>query len=113
MTKVSLKKRLQKQLEKEVQRREQLRYLCCMNDDENSIEDLLDIDYMTKLKLLQSRRYLNKRRKRYRKRTYFDWDDCLRDDIVNYNDDEFLYDYCMSRESFRIILDVIKDHDVF
>jgi hypothetical protein len=46
-------------------------------------------------------------------RTKFNLDDCLSDDCQNYNDEEFLYLFRLSRESFFLLLNEIKNSNVF
>ena len=71
---------------------------------------MMDLHYMIKLREYSKNRFINGNRRRYRKRSTFDWNDCLSDNSVNYNDDEFLYHFRMSRASFRVICEIIKNH---
>ena len=70
------------------------------------------MNYKNMLKRIQSHRYFV-RRNTYHKRKTFDWDDCLSVDSINFNDIEFLFSFRLTRESFNLLIDELKDHKVF
>ena len=113
MPRKTLRKRIIEELQSVVNRRRKYRMMRLKFDDDNSLEDMIDLHYLKKLKHVSSRRYLDGSRLTYRKRTNFDWDDCLNENSQNYNDNEFLYTFRMNRESFKIIVNLIKDNQVF
>jgi hypothetical protein len=87
--------------------------------DEDSLEDDLDLAFMTRLEHVRSRRYLpqgsycmSKGRK-----------EIIAEDLQEENNrhgeqpwltaEDFKWKYSVDRESFWLIHDLIKDHDVF
>ena len=82
-------------------------------DEEDSDEDDKYIYYRSILQKMLKSRYLF-RKKKYRKdRKLFDIDDALSYNSINYNDEEFLYYFRISRDSFFLLLDQIKEQKAF
>ena len=79
--------------------------------DESSIEDMelhtLEAAYQS----IKSRRYLSTRT--YRSRNHYNLKEVLDPKGTRMNAEEFLYNYRLTRESFALFLDKIKDHPVF
>ena len=92
MPRYSVKRRIINELTQIVSIRRHFRRLRCDFDEEDSLEDMIDLHYLKKLKKVSSERYLGGKRKKYRKRS-FDWDDCLSNESNNYNNDEFLHEF--------------------
>jgi hypothetical protein len=62
---------------------------------------------------MKSSRYLF-HKQNYRKRKKFDFDDCmLEEGSVGFNDTEFLQSFCMTRESFYLLVDEMKKTKAF
>jgi hypothetical protein len=96
-----------------------------LNDEEDSLEDILDAAMASALRNAESRRYL------FRKKRYRCGKDRFEEDLEYYSsedldsvseeagkmswltEEEFLQKYRMSRESFSKLVGLIKDHPVF
>jgi hypothetical protein len=87
-----------------------LREIC---DEEDSIQDQIDLQMQHLLNKVKRSRYFNRPRTYRTKRCSFDLDDTLSPDSVKYNDTEFLYNFRITRESFFLLLDEIKDKNPF
>jgi hypothetical protein len=82
-------------------------------DEEDSLQDEHDLHMYTVLKRIKSNRYLF-RNPTYRKnRTRFDLEDCISDDSKEFNDEEFLYNFRLTRESFHLLLKEMTDKKAF
>jgi hypothetical protein len=81
--------------------------------DEDSIEDERDQYHYSLLKKMKESRYLFRSSTYRKKRKKFDLRDCLSDDSVEYNTEEFCYCFHMSRESFRLLLNELQDKKAF
>ena len=81
------------------------------SDSENMFEDVLDylmLDLEYQIKISQ---YLF--RGKYRNRNFFDWEDAVSNNSKRFNDDEFLHEFRMQRESFHKLTELLKDDDNF
>jgi hypothetical protein len=65
------------------------------------------------LKRKRNSHYLFRKSKYRKKRTKFDLQDCLSEDSVNYSDEEFLYSFRMTRESFHKLLKEMETKKAF
>jgi hypothetical protein len=82
-------------------------------DDEDSLQDDADILYSIRLRRMKRNRYLF-RPKRYRNRSKkFDLEDCLSYDSHNFNDEEFLFSFRMTRDSFFLLLEEMETKKTF
>lgn len=77
------------------------------NDDE-TIEDMNDILFLQAEQLISSNRYLF-RKLSYRDRSStFDWEDCLSEDSVCYNTDEFRHVFRTTRDNVLLLCDLLE-----
>jgi hypothetical protein len=83
------------------------------DDDEDSVEELIDIHYKSVLSRLSSTRYLFRKSTYRNRRHLFDWDDCLSDESIRFSDKEFLKHFRVSRKNFWHLVHLIEDHDIF
>ena len=100
-----------KQLSSLVQRRKIgkiFRFLFNNHDEE---EDMIDSILNVNLQSTLSSRYSVPRR--YRNRKTFDWEDCLSDDSLHFNDEEFLATFRVTRPAFHKLVGLLKDHPIF
>jgi hypothetical protein len=82
-------------------------------DDQDSIQDDQDAHTALMLECLKNKCYLF-RHHTYRKgRKKFDYEDCLSYDSQNYNNEEFLYCFRLSRESFFLLLEEVMTKKAF
>ena len=82
-------------------------------DDEDSDEDDYFIHRRKALRQMESNRYF-RRKSNYRKeRKKFDLEDALSYNSFHYNDEEFLYNFRITRDSFFMLLDTIKETKAF
>ncbi len=82
-------------------------------DDHDSIQDDYDIHTSSILKRMKRTRYLFRKRRYRKRRTRFDLEDCLSEDSDNFNDEEFLYCFRLTRESFFLLLEEMKTRLAF
>jgi hypothetical protein len=82
-------------------------------DEEDSIQDDYDQCMFALLKKKEKCRYLFRKTKYRKNRQKFNLQDCLSEDSVNYNDEEFLYCFRMTRESFFLLLKEMESKDAF
>jgi hypothetical protein len=82
-------------------------------DDHDSIQDDYDVHTSLILKRMKRTRYLFRKRRYRKRRTRFDLEDCLSEDSDNFNDEEFLYCFRLSRESFFLLLEEMKTRLAF
>ena len=81
-------------------------------NEEDSLEDDHLINQMNLLNKLKKKRYLFRSSYRKEKNT-FDMDDTLSRTSKNFNDEEFLYHFCITRDSFFLFLDEMKSKKPF
>jgi hypothetical protein len=82
-------------------------------DEEDSLQDDEDLLYSIRLKRMKRSRYLF-RPQRYRdRRKKFDLEDCLSEDSHNFNDEEFLFCFRMTRDSFFYLLEEMETKESF
>ena len=82
-------------------------------EEEDSEEDDKYIHNLSILEKMMKRRYLFCKSRYQKKRNKFDIEDALSYDSLNYNDKEFLLYFRISRDSFFLLLDQIKDQQAF
>jgi hypothetical protein len=82
-------------------------------DDQDSIQDDQDAHMLLMLERMKSKRYLFRSSSYRKNRTKFDLDDCLSYDSHNYNEEEFLYCFRLSRESFFLLLEEMSTKKAF
>ena len=82
-------------------------------DEEDSIEDDKYLRYLTVLKDMVRKRYMYRKSYYRTNRKKFDLDDALSYDSQNFNDEEFLLHFRMSRESFFLLLEQISETEEF
>ena len=82
-------------------------------DEEDSEDDELLIQQMSTLRNMVNSRYLFRPTKNRPKRSKFDLEDALSYDSKMYNDEEFLYNFRITRDSFFLFLDEMKDKTAF
>jgi hypothetical protein len=82
-------------------------------DDQDSIQDDQDAHTLLVLERMKRKRYLFRSSSYRKNRTKFDLDDCLSYDSQNYNEEEFLYCFRLSRESFFLLLEEISTKKAF
>ena len=58
-------------------------------------------------------RYLFREKKYRKNKKKFDLEDALKEDSDNYNNEEFLFHFCITRESFSLFLEEMKDKKAF
>jgi hypothetical protein len=75
---------------------------CKLLSDEDSIEDEREEYHYSLLMKMKQSRYLFHSSTYRKKRKKFDLKDYLSDESVEYNTEEFCYNFRMSRESFRL-----------
>ena len=84
-----------------------------LDEDEDSVEEDYLHDQTRILKQMTNTRYLF-RKSRYRTdRKKFDLEDCLSTSSVHYNDEEFLKSFRITRNSFLLLLEVMKETRAF
>ena len=81
------------------------------SDSENMFEDVLDYRMLDLEYQIKISRYLF--RGKYRNRNFFDWEDAVSNNSKRFNDDEFLHEFRMQRESFHKLTELLKDDDNF
>ena len=84
-----------------------------VDDDEDSIEEEYLRDQTRILKQMTSTRYLFRKSYYRTNRKKFDLEDALSNSSVNYNDEEFLKSFRITRNSFFLLLEVMKEKRVF
>ena len=82
-------------------------------DEEDSIEDDKYLHYLTVLNQMVRKRYMYRKSYYRTNRKKFDLDDALSYDSENYNDEEFLLHFRMSRQSFFLLLEQISETKEF
>ena len=96
-------------------RRMRFRLMRMIAGERNPLMDCVDALIKRKLAELESKRYLE--RKKYRARAFnvfgIDNDSSNEDSTPHLSDDEFKQKYRMSRVSFELLLNLIKNHPVF
>jgi hypothetical protein len=82
-------------------------------DEQDSIQDDEDVHTSLILKRMKRTHYLF-RKPTYRKcRNRFDLEDCLSEDSENFNDEEFLFSFHITRESFFLLLEEMQTKKAF
>lgn len=116
MPRTSKRKKLIKELTQVLEQRAERRMFRMIDSESDSDEDVLDLLTLTELTEVENSRYIDRRKYRTSNQRF---QDDLReesDDERNrawLTDDEFLQKYRMSRENFHVLLNKIKDHEVF
>ena len=82
-------------------------------DDDDSIEDLIDLQYESYLRIVSSKRYLFRAEKYRNRNSFFNWDDCLSENSLRFNEEEFLRHFRVSRENFWHLVSLLENHDIF
>ena len=82
-------------------------------DEENSVEDYLLIQKKSILKKIMAKRYLFRLSKNRARKIKFDLDDVLSYDSKLTNEEEFLQQYRITRDSFFLLLNELKDKKAF
>ena len=104
-------------LEEKVQARAEAKLQRSIESDDDSVIDMMDRRWERLLAKTRKRRYLYRKKYRRRENKTFGLEDSvnLEETIKNghFNDDEFLMTFRMSRESFAVLLDKVRDHKVF
>lgn len=113
MPRISAKARILEYLEHVIRRRMHKARRRFLLGEEDIFEDIKDMLIKNRYLKLQKKRYAV-RSNTYRQRTNaFDWDDVLSEDSKTYSNDEFLFVFRMTRQSFSSLHELIKDHHVF
>ena len=84
-----------------------------IDDEEDSLEDEKYFRKKSMLNNMIQSRYLFRRSKYRRNRKKFDLEDALSYNSVNYNDEEFLLNFRITRESFFLLLEELKTKKAF
>ena len=80
---------------------------------ETEMDDIINVHLKENLDFVMSNRYIF-RSPKYRDRSrFFDWQDCLSDHSIRFNDDEFLKHFRVSRKNFWHLVSLIRDHEEF
>ena len=82
-------------------------------EEEDEEEDQRLRQQISTLKKMMKSRYLFRPTTNRSERTIFDLEDALSDDSKNINDEEFLSHFRITRESFFLFLDEMKDKKAF
>ena len=82
-------------------------------DEEDSLEDDMLIIQSQKLKRMKRKRYLFRHSSNRKNRKRFDLEDALSYESKIFNDEEFLFAFRVSRDSFFLLLDEMKDKVAF
>ena len=82
-------------------------------DEEDSEDDERLIQQISTLRNMMNSRYLFRPAKNRAKRSKFDLEDALSYDSKMYNDEEFLFNFRITRDSFFLFLDEMKDKNAF
>jgi len=96
-----------------------LRLVIDDSSDSDSVEDMFDLHAISHLESVQSKRYLERGPYRTSERANQRFEEDLyegnseTESIPFLKEDEFLYKYRMTRESFKRIVDLIKDNPLF
>jgi hypothetical protein len=100
-------------MEKQVIKQRKAAVLRELLDEEDSIQDDQDLHTQLMLEKMRSKRYIFRTPKYRKNRTKFDLEDCLSYDSHNYNEEEFLYSFRLSRESFFLLLEEMSSKKAF
>ena len=84
-----------------------------IDDEEDSLEDERYLKKKSLLKKMINSRYIYRTSKYRRDRKKFDYEDAISYNSITYNADEFLLCFRISRESFFLLLDEMKDKKAF
>ena len=82
-------------------------------DDDDSLKDERMIRKTKELVKAMDSRYLFRENKYRKNKKKFDLEDALKEDSDNYNDEEFLFHFRITRESFSLFLEEMKDKKAF
>jgi hypothetical protein len=82
-------------------------------DEEDSIKDFTDIQTRHVLKRIKRSRYFRRAKKYRTNRCDFDLEDCISENSTKYNDDEFLFNFRITRESFHLLLNEMETKEAF
>jgi hypothetical protein len=82
-------------------------------DEQDSIQDDEDVHTSLILKRMKRTRYLFRKPTYRKRRNRFDLEDCLSEDSDNFNDEEFLFSFRITRESFFLLLEEMKTKRAF
>jgi hypothetical protein len=82
-------------------------------DEQDSIQDDQDVHNSQILDRMKNTHYLFRKHKYRKCPTRFNLEDCLSEDSDNFNDEEFLYNFCLTRESFFLLLEEMKTRKAF
>ena len=82
-------------------------------DDDDSLEDERMIRKTKELVKAMDSRYLFREKTYCKNKKKFDLEDALKEDSDNYNNEEFLYHFRITRDSFFLFLEEMKDKKAF
>jgi hypothetical protein len=88
-------------------------HLCEAFDDEDHSEDERLMKASEQLKVMENSRYLFRDSKYRRTKKVFDYEDAISNESKNFNDEEFLGTFRMSRESFHLFVEEMKTKKAF
>ena len=82
-------------------------------DEEDDIVDDEFMEECDKLDSMKNNHYLFRSSSYRKNRNKFDVEDALSDDSININDEEFLFLFRITRDSFKLFLEEMKDKKAF
>jgi hypothetical protein len=113
MPQKSDRKRLIDFITAKVQRQKKESFNRALLEEEDSDQDDRDESTLRFLKSLKEKRHVYRKSKYRKNRRKFDFQDALSYDSVHYNEEEFLFTFCMKRELFLLLLEQMKTRKAF